>query len=108
MTDLLPLPAAYTPVDGFLGLSPGVGVFGPADLVDAVRLALAVLDPRPGEAGVIKVEPDASLGAESYTLDVTAQGVRIAAGDRAGAFYAGQTLRQLLPAAAFRTVAGTG
>ncbi|MFF3443870.1 beta-N-acetylhexosaminidase [Streptosporangium sp. NPDC002721] len=108
MTDLLPLPSELTPAGGFLGLPGGVVVSGPAELTDAVRLALAVLDPRPGEAGTITVEPDASLGAEAYVLDVTDGGVRIAAGDRAGAFYAGQTLRQLLPAAAFRAAAGTG
>ncbi|MER5648048.1 beta-N-acetylhexosaminidase [Streptosporangium sp. NPDC002524] len=106
--DLLPLPSALAPASGSLGLPHGVVVSGPAELVDAVRLALAVLDPRPGEAGTITVEPDASLGAEAYLLDVTDGGVRIAAGDRAGAFYAGQTLRQLLPVAAFRAVAGTG
>lgn len=112
MTDLLPLPVTCTvthaSVGGSLGLPPGLAVSGPAELVDAVRLALAVLDPRPGETGVIAVERDPSLGAESYTLEVTARGVRIAAGDRSGAFYAGQTLRQLLPASAFRTVAEAG
>ncbi|MFF5109918.1 beta-N-acetylhexosaminidase [Streptosporangium sp. NPDC000509] len=108
MTDLLPSPSAFTPAGGVLGLPHGVVVSGPAEPVDAVRLALAVLGPRPGEAGTITVEPDASLGAEAYVLEVTGEGVRIAAGDRAGAFYAGQTLRQLLPSAAFRTVAGGG
>ncbi|MEU8380998.1 beta-N-acetylhexosaminidase [Streptosporangium sp. NPDC048865] len=108
MTDLLPLPTAFTPAGGSLGLPGGVVVSGPAEPVDAVRLALAVLDPRPGEAGTITVELDASLGAESYVMDVTDGGVRIAAGDRAGAFYAGQTLRQLLPPAAFRAAAGAG
>jgi len=108
MTDLLPSPSVFTPVGGVLGLPHGVVVSGPAEPVDAVRLALAVLDPRPGEAGTITVEYDTSLGAEAYVLDVTGEGVRIAAGDRAGAFYAGQTLRQLLPSAAFRAVAGGG
>jgi hexosaminidase len=108
MTDLLPRPAVFEPAGGSFELSPGASVSGPAELVDAVRLALAVLDLRPAEAGTVTVEADASLGAEAYTLEVTAEGVRIAAGDRAGAFYAGQTLRQLLPPEAFRTVAQAG
>ncbi|GAA2893933.1 beta-N-acetylhexosaminidase [Streptosporangium fragile] len=108
MTHLLPLPSAFTPAGGSLGLPPGSTVSGPAELVDAVRLALSVLDPRPAETGTIAVEPATSLGPEAYTLEVTAQDVRITAGGRAGAFYAGQTLRQFLPDAAFRTVPGTG
>ncbi|MFC7647064.1 glycoside hydrolase family 20 zincin-like fold domain-containing protein [Streptosporangium lutulentum] len=64
-----------------------------------MRLALAVLDLRPAGSGAVTVEADASLGAEAYTLEVTAGGVRITAADPAGAFYAGQTLRQLLPPA---------
>ncbi|MET8337400.1 beta-N-acetylhexosaminidase [Streptosporangium canum] len=108
MTDLLPRPAVFAPADGSFPLPPGIPVSGPAELVDGVRLALAVLDPRPAEAGAVVVERDASLDAEAYTLEVTATGVRITAGDRAGAFYAGQTLRQLLPHAAFRTVAQAG
>ncbi|OUC95961.1 beta-N-acetylhexosaminidase [Streptosporangium minutum] len=108
MTDLLPRPVVFAPADGSFPLPPGTPVSGPAELVDGVRLALAVLDPQPAEAGAVVVERDASLDAEAYTLEVTAAGVRITAGDRAGAFYAGQTLRQLLPDAAFRTVAQAG
>ncbi|MDP9864582.1 MULTISPECIES: beta-N-acetylhexosaminidase [Streptosporangium] len=108
MTDLLPLPAVFEPASGSFALSPGTSVSGPAELVDGLRSALAVLDLRPAEAGAVVVERDASLGAEAYRLEVTAAEVRIAAGDRAGAFYAGQTLRQLLPDAAFRTVAQAG
>ncbi|WP_326826239.1 beta-N-acetylhexosaminidase [Streptosporangium sp. NBC_01756] len=110
MTDLLPYPAVVESAHGSFTLSPGASVSGPADLVDGVRPALAVLDLRPVEtgAGAVVVERDASLGAEAYTLEVTAEGVRITAGDRAGAFYAGQTLRQLLPDGAFRTVGRAG
>lgn len=108
MTHLLPLPAAVVPTGGSAELPPGTTVAGPAELVDAVRLALPVLDPRPAATGTIMVESAASLGAEAYTLEVTAQGVRITAGGRAGAFYAGQTLRQFLPDAAFRTVPRAG
>ncbi|MEU4833096.1 beta-N-acetylhexosaminidase [Streptosporangium sp. NPDC023615] len=118
MTDLLPLPSALTPADGRLALPFGLTVSGPAEPVGALRLALAALDPRPGDrrpggtgsggTGTITVETDPALGPEAYTVDVAADGVRVVAGDRAGAFYAGQTLRQLLPDAAFRAAAGAG
>ena len=44
----------------------------------------------------------ADLGDEGYELTVRPAGVRITAPEAAGLFYAGQTLRQLLPAAAWR------
>ncbi|SDI01007.1 hexosaminidase [Sinosporangium album] len=103
MTDLLPRPRVVHSEQGSYELALTPPVSGPADLVDAVRLALAVLDPRPGEAGTIDVSLAVELGPEAYTLTVDANGVRIEAGDRSGAFYAAQTLRQLLPAAAYRT-----
>ena len=40
---------------------------------------------------------DASMPPEGYALEVSESGVRIAAADAAGAFYAVQTLRQLAP-----------
>ena len=45
---------------------------------------------------------DAALGAEGYSLEVTAKGVVIRAPQAAGAFYGGITLLQLAPPAAFR------
>ncbi|MEM7186496.1 MAG: beta-N-acetylhexosaminidase [Bacteroidota bacterium] len=41
--------------------------------------------------------PDASLPAEGYTLDVSEEKITIKASDGRGAFYAVQTLRQLMP-----------
>lgn len=46
--------------------------------------------------------PTDSLGAEGYRLYVTANGVRIESGSDAGAFYAVQTLFQLLPPEIYR------
>ncbi len=43
-----------------------------------------------------------SLGAEGYQLDVRAAGVTIRAAHAAGAFYALESFRQLLPAASYR------
>jgi hexosaminidase len=103
MHRLLPRPRLAEVMPGTIKLPPGAVVAGPAELADAVRLAVSVLDLRPGDgAAVVQVEEDARLGAEAYEIVITDAGVRIAAGDRAGAFYAGQTLRQLLPAEAYR------
>ncbi|GII04276.1 beta-N-acetylhexosaminidase [Planobispora takensis] len=118
MTDLLPRPLSAEPGSGSLDLSPGTPISGPAQLVDAVRRALAALDLRPAgsesgpESGpgpeTIVVGHDASLGPEAYRLEVSAGGVRIEAAGPSGAFYAGQTLRQLLPGSAFRNVPAGG
>ncbi|MFC4062700.1 beta-N-acetylhexosaminidase [Planomonospora corallina] len=119
MADLLPRPVSAEPLPGSFTLSPGDPVRGPADLADAVRRALPTLDLRPAgtEAGAeghgvpeaaVTVERDPALGPEAYRLEVTERGVRIAAAQEAGAFYAGQTLRQLLPDAAFRAVRAGG
>jgi hexosaminidase len=52
----------------------------------------------PAHVIVLTLDPSSSAGkAEAYTLDVTKGGIRITAGDAAGAFYALQTLFQLLP-----------
>lgn len=55
---------------------------------------------------VVKPTPD--LGDEGYRLDVAAEGVKIEASTSAGLFYGVQTLRQLLPAASYGTVALSG
>jgi hexosaminidase len=103
MDYLLPRPKLAERAPGSFELAPGAGVSGPAHLVDSVRLALAVLDLRPAETAAVQVEQDPGLGDEAYRLTITAESVRIVAGGSSGAFYAGQTLRQLLPAEAFRS-----
>jgi hexosaminidase len=45
---------------------------------------------------------DTSLGREGYRLEVTSDAITITASSPAGAFYATQTIRQLLPAQVFR------
>ena len=45
----------------------------------------------------LNTKPNAALGKEGYTLDVNAQGIRIAANEPAGLFYGVQTLLQLFP-----------
>lgn len=72
---------------------------------DSLRLAtgfaLTVTETDPGRPGIVfehdpALEP--RLGREGYRLSVAAEGVRLRATGEAGLFYAGITLRQLLPA----------
>ncbi len=58
-------------------------------------------DPDPA-AGEITVDVDSSLPAEGYQLRIGPGRLRIIAGGEAGAFYAAQTVRQLLPDEAWR------
>jgi hexosaminidase len=86
---------------------------GAADEAAAVSRALAAIPwPRP-TAGPnerqgqkkrteIGVHADAALGPEAFRLRIEPTGVTITAGGPAGAFYAAQTLRQLLPDDAWR------
>ncbi len=73
-----------------LALSPATGY----------RLPLAAR----GAANVIELRRDRNLdlGAEGYSLEVTARRVRVRAAATAGAFYGLQTLRQMLPPDIFR------
>src|SRR2546427_6025590 len=71
----------------------------------ATGFRLAVRSAAPGGARVISVGLDATLtalGEEGYRLEVSPARLTIRAARPAGAFYAIQTLRQLLPAAIFR------
>ncbi|MFC0554596.1 beta-N-acetylhexosaminidase [Planotetraspora thailandica] len=104
MDYLLPRPKTTEPASGSFELAPGTAIAGPAHLVDSVRQALAVLDLRPAETAAVTVEQVPGLAAEGYEITITPESVRIGAADPAGAFYAGQTLRQLLPADAYRSV----
>ncbi|MBE3013752.1 beta-N-acetylhexosaminidase [Microbispora sp. NEAU-D428] len=64
----------------------------------------ALLPGRTGP-GTITLALRGGMHPEGYLLTVGADEVRVEAGGAAGAFYAAQTLRQLLPAAAFRRAA---
>ncbi|GLX95480.1 beta-N-acetylhexosaminidase [Herbidospora sp. NBRC 101105] len=99
MHQFLPAPRSVEPLPGAFPLAPGFGVAG--DLAEPVRRALATLGPVVGGQPVSVRRHGAP---ESSTLTVTADGVEIVAGDAAGAFYAAQTLRQLLPDDVFRAV----
>ncbi|WP_344494342.1 beta-N-acetylhexosaminidase [Nonomuraea monospora] len=101
---MIPRPRLLRDLSSSYVLTSGATVSG--DLVDAVRTALARLDPLPGDTGEIDVRRDPGLGEEAYRLTVGSRGVEIAAGGRAGAFYAAQSLHQLLPDASYRFSGG--
>ncbi|MEV0311455.1 beta-N-acetylhexosaminidase [Nonomuraea fuscirosea] len=101
---MIPRPQLFSDLSASSVLTSGVTVSG--DLVDPVRTALAGLDPLPGDSGEIDVRRDPALGEEAYRLTTGSRGVEIVAGGPAGAFYAAQSLRQLLPPASFRFSAG--
>ncbi len=54
--------------------------------------------PVSSSVGDIELLLDTTLGDESYSLSVSVDGIRILAGDASGAFYALQSLHQMLPA----------
>jgi hexosaminidase len=103
---MIPLPHLLHHLSGSYELSSGSVVSGPAELVRAVRAALPGLDLMPGDSGAIDLRLDPGLGPEAYRLVTGSRGIEITAGGRAGAFYAGQTLHQLLPDASYRFSAG--
>lgn len=106
-------------------ISTGWLILDQAPIVDGpwteqVRHGLRVLDPLPGPAGGaesantrasasatlhIHTVADPDLAQEGYRLDITSSGIRIAASSRLGALQAVTTIRQLLPADAWRATA---
>ncbi|MDQ0105840.1 hexosaminidase [Chitinophaga terrae (ex Kim and Jung 2007)] len=72
----------------------------------------ALLSKKSGGKTTISLKKDASLNADAYTLEVNADGIKITAGSDEGAFYAVQSLRTLIPPAAWaapqRSVTLTG
>jgi hexosaminidase len=116
MTDrlagLVPQPISVQAKPGTLAFSACPDV-RPADAA-AQAAAVAVRQlfgrwpwPRPCEAGGeygarCIVQLDSAIGLEAYRLTIDPEGITIAAGNEAGAVYAAQTLRQLLPDDAWR------
>jgi hexosaminidase len=105
---LLPLPRTVRRRPGHFTLGPGTAIAvrpGADRAAAAFRQALGSL-PWPQEVaqavGEITVGVSRSLPAEGYRIQIGPDRIRIAAGGAAGAFYAAQTLRQLLPDEAWR------
>jgi hexosaminidase len=108
LLELLPYPRTVRPRPGWFALGPDTPLVpgpGADPAAEAVRGVLGEL-PWPARhtaiAGGMLVDLDSALGAEEYRLLIDPDRVRIAAGGPAGAFYAAQTIRQLLPDDAWR------
>jgi hexosaminidase len=109
---LIPQPVSVQPRSGSLPLT-AIPEVRPAEnsnraatdqAAATVRRLLASV-PWPAVAAdrtVCAVSIDAALGVEAYRLAIGPDGIAIVAGDAAGAGYAAQTIRQLLPADAWR------
>jgi len=103
--NLLPYPRVYRARPGHFSLGADTVLTGESAAVDAVRDVLVL---PPGGSGDVRVELDGALPAEGYRLLIGPEHVRIEAGGRAGAFYAAQTIRQLLPDDAWRAAPVSG
>ncbi|GIG62152.1 beta-N-acetylhexosaminidase [Longispora fulva] len=106
---MLPLPRSVTwgagefELTARTGLSVGEGLDGVAHwLRGALGPALDRWLPPAGADGTIALAVDSALPASGYLLVVTRDGVTLLGGDPAGVFHGAQTLRQLLPPAAYR------
>lgn len=73
-------------------------------LSPATGYPLKILDNAPDNAIYLKLDPSLkNLGSEGYKLSTDGASARITAADKPGLFYGMQTLRQLLPAAIFKS-----
>ncbi|HLX50530.1 MAG TPA: beta-N-acetylhexosaminidase [Streptosporangiaceae bacterium] len=115
LATLLPYPAQVHAQPGHLMIhrdAPIVAAAGAQPEADAVTHVLAALPwPTVGhqkQGPEILVDTGSTIPAEGYRLVITPDRVKITAADPAGAFYAAQTIRQLLPDAAFRAAPAPG
>lgn len=109
LATLLPSPARVRALPGRFGIGRDTTVIagpGARDAAEAVRRVLTTLPwpqqqaTAPGETRV-SIEP--ARPPEGYRLRISPDWIDIAAADPAGAFYAAQVVRQLLPDEAWRT-----
>jgi hexosaminidase len=109
LTGLVPRPAAVRPQPGTLALTAAPAIAGrDPSLAAAITQALAPI-PWPAqlssqsEQAKLTIEPAPDLAPEAYRLAITPAGITVEVSGPPGAFYAAQTIRQLLPADAWRT-----
>lgn len=94
--NLIPWPAKIARRDGSFTLAGNTTIQADdAFAAEATKLA-AALSIQLGPGSGIALKKVAGLAAEGYTLEVTPKGITISATTPAGAFYGGQTLRQLV------------
>ncbi len=124
---LLPLPRDVQPGTGQMTLQGAITIERPADLAseadylaaalgDVLDASITVQDPAAEPSGTVRLgvnpdnleldlDGDNVADPEAYVLDVTDDHVAIEGSDAAGVFYGLQTLRQLVPAAAYLAAA---
>lgn len=103
---IVPRPASVAAGEGQFTFAPTTKIAAAeTSLVPCARLLSSLIEAETGYApevvmgsdAAIVLTHDATLSDESYTLTVTTSDIRIASSTSAGAFYAVQTLQQLLP-----------
>lgn len=117
---VIPRPVSVSPGRGSFTLGSRTTIFANrADSAVAARFARSIapatgltipvrVDANPTGNRIVfrhTAKPDTSLGAEGYRLDVKPNAVTITSSAPAGAFYATQTIRELLPPEIFRAAA---
>ncbi|WP_406290958.1 beta-N-acetylhexosaminidase [Embleya sp. NBC_00896] len=103
----MPRPARVSPGAGVFALTPATGLAHPPELASEAAWLRGALGPATGcflgaGPGISLALDPGALPAEGYRLEVTADAVELRGGSPAGVFAGLQTLRQLLPADAFR------
>ena len=73
------------------------------DIANATDFDLTVAGPGAAPANSIIIRRDTTLGEEAYHLDVSGTSIIVRASAPAGAFYAFETIKQLLPADIYRS-----
>lgn len=106
---LIPMPSSVEVTDGGYTFDGSTGVYADPQLSGSVAAVNLLLGPAMGveftpvenhNAGILFLY-ESGLGAEAYRLVTGTGGIVISAATEAGAFYALQTLRQLLPTAIY-------
>ena len=116
MPSVIPLPVSMRISPGVFRLEPTTQIVAAGDAKTEAMKLVQTLSPAMGfrlpivavensNRNAIRFDLDRSvseqLGAEGYQLQMTPRRIRIVAAEQTGLFYAMQTLRQLLPTAAF-------
>ncbi len=117
---IVPKPVLLTVQEGTFHLTPETAIVADNAALPEARQLSRQLSPATGFALEVKTAGDGSvidmridpllnkLGEEGYLLTVTPKSVSMRAPKSAGLFYAGQSLRQLLPQAIFREARVSG
>lgn len=109
---VIPRPSVLTPASGRFVITATTPVYTASefrrvarrfvrDIGGAMGFDLPIADRRRGGGG-ITLRRVPGIPREGYRLDVTATGIVVQASDSAGAFYALETVKQLLPPAIYR------